>query len=1320
MLQRAENAEVTFLAARFSSGKPASTSPIGYSSFLLKRQRDILSASVTRTIVLLLAAMALALPLAAQSGMVMKGAVFFAGRQGRWTLLTAWTILFDTEENYDLAMDAAQKAEKIAESNGDDARTATSLRYLAVLYESKGKYAEAEAAVQRALALRQKILGADDPAVADLLVELARLDCKLNKQFQAEPLLVDAERIREKAFGKENASVADVLLERASVLSTERRYADAEPLYRLAIAVKRKVLGADDPDVADAVHSLAASYFDQARYAEAESLYKTALQIDEKFTGPDDPIVIPDLTNLAAVYEKLQENGKASEARQRAAHIQSEATGSLSGTEEHKQWIQLVKQSFTQFNAAEFSNETPIAQRAMRYSEAKFGPQDYRVAAFLVILATQYYQGQAAFKKAEPLMARALRIQEKTFGTEDASLSETLFSFGNLYVNERKNHEAESAYGRAVGIQQRVMNIRVAEDPFMHSSRSGLANVYRIQGRYGDAEKLFRDGLEAEGKATGPEPPRAYAMASLLTGLADIYRDEGKVDDAVPLLQRAIGCWDKAWGTGWEFYKHKTIALGESSLAAAYIQQHRYSDSEDAYERAIKLAGWRTDEDDTEMRWNLAQAYRLDHKFAKAEEILQRELDFDRQNNLNWHLDNTSKAIAGLYIDQDRYADAEKMVEQSLQIEQATMDPESPYLASTLYKLGEISFALARPQQADVFFQRSFAILEHQLQYYFSYMSEEDRLRVLSTVSYRFPVYFSFVERFHADSPQLTAQMYDLLLWQKGLVVRSIESLRQRVAASGDSEALALLDDLTARRTRLSNLMNSDAVVSEAARKNLAQLKAEANEVEQKLVARSQVFAEDQKGQAASWQKIRQALQASGADAAVEFVQFPFFDQKKWADTPHYAAIVITSHSDAPTFVELGDAAKLEGEPVRQYKEWIARPEAGVSGTVLQGSTSAVSPSAFFDAFWKPLDPALGPAKRVYVAPDGILNQVSFAVIPSADGRLLSDRYELRMVNSTVDLLRSAPQSRTTTAVLIGNPKFNLPEDELQRNLAELNRPVLKTALPKSEGPKTDDPRTDDAKADPVILASAGAPDRSWTTQRSHGLTRSAPDGDCAKLDVLPALPGTQAEVQGIYSMLQSNRWSANPPYTDSHALEEVVKRVHHPRVLHIATHGFFLADQTAQASPRDLTATAMEDPMLSSGLFFAGATSSVCGLTPATGADDGILTAYEASMLDLQGTELVVLSACNTGLGTNRSGEGVFGLRRAFQEAGAESVLISMWQVPDEETKRLMTLFYENWLAGKNKHEALRIAQWQLRNELKTEGRDSPFYWGAFVLVGP
>jgi CHAT domain-containing protein len=141
---------------------------------------------------------------------------------------------------------------------------------------------------------------------------------------------------------------------------------------------------------------------------------------------------------------------------------------------------------------------------------------------------------------------------------------------------------------------------------------------------------------------------------------------------------------------------------------------------------------------------------------------------------------------------------------------------------------------------------------------------------------------------------------------------------------------------------------------------------------------------------------------------------------------------------------------------------------------------------------------------------------------------------------------------------------------------------------------------------------------------------------------------------------------------------------------------------------------------MLRSGLFFAGAERALRGEAPVDGLEDGVLTAYEASTLDLEGTELVVLSACGTGLGEMQAGEGVFGLRRALQEAGAQSVLMTLWSVPDQETQQLMTLFYGNWLAGKDKPTALREAQQQLRQQVKKRyGRDLPFYWGAFVLVG-
>ena len=176
------------------------------------------------------------------------------------------------------------------------------------------------------------------------------------------------------------------------------------------------------------------------------------------------------------------------------------------------------------------------------------------------------------------------------------------------------------------------------------------------------------------------------------------------------------------------------------------------------------------------------------------------------------------------------------------------------------------------------------------------------------------------------------------------------------------------------------------------------------------------------------------------------------------------------------------------------------------------------------------------------------------------------------------------------------------------------------------------------------------------------------------------------------------------------------MKRISGPRVLHVATHGVFRPDAGPNANTRSSAAGGREDPMLRSGLLFAGANQARSG----TAVEDGELTAYEAIGLNLQGTELVVLSACETGLGTVRNGEGVFGLRRALEVAGAQTILMSLWDVPDLETRELMTRFYRLWLSGLEKPAALRRAQLQMRAVVKARyGRDLPYYWGAFVLTG-
>jgi CHAT domain-containing protein len=208
-------------------------------------------------------------------------------------------------------------------------------------------------------------------------------------------------------------------------------------------------------------------------------------------------------------------------------------------------------------------------------------------------------------------------------------------------------------------------------------------------------------------------------------------------------------------------------------------------------------------------------------------------------------------------------------------------------------------------------------------------------------------------------------------------------------------------------------------------------------------------------------------------------------------------------------------------------------------------------------------------------------------------------------------------------------------------------------------------------------------------------------------------LPGTRGESVRVASLLEVD------PTLEGAATEAIVKQTRGPRVLHIATHGFFLeADEnTARLGARGLKFRPESDaqvrddnPLLRSGLALAGAN------TGGAAGEDGVLTALEASSLDLRGTQLVVLSACETGLGEVDSGEGVYGLRRAFQLASSETQVMSLWEVDDAATETLMIAFYERLARGEARADALRAAQKQLR---KSKRYAHPYYWAAFILSG-
>lgn len=201
-------------------------------------------------------------------------------------------------------------------------------------------------------------------------------------------------------------------------------------------------------------------------------------------------------------------------------------------------------------------------------------------------------------------------------------------------------------------------------------------------------------------------------------------------------------------------------------------------------------------------------------------------------------------------------------------------------------------------------------------------------------------------------------------------------------------------------------------------------------------------------------------------------------------------------------------------------------------------------------------------------------------------------------------------------------------------------------------------------------------------------------------------LPGTHLEAVKISNLCDSLHISVEVKELKA-ASEEYIKSLKSPSILHIATHGFFLAQKNEEN-------TIYQDPLLRSGLLLANAEQGLEGNVK-QGQEDGILTAKEALTLQLNNTDLVIMSACETGLGDIKYGEGVYGLQRAFQQAGAKTIIISLWKVSDDATQQLMTYFYHNLLEKKmDKRIAFKQAQLSLMKKYP-----HPFFWGAFVMIG-
>lgn len=417
--------------------------------------------------------------------------------------------------------------------------------------------------------------------------------------------------------------------------------------------------------------------------------------------------------------------------------------------------------------------------------------------------------------------------------------------------------------------------------------------------------------------------------------------------------------------------------------------------------------------------------------------------------------------------------------------------------------------------------------------------------------------------------------------------------------------------------------------------------------------------------------RVRRAIPEGGVFIDIARVNLFRFDPKpraKLVDAAHYYAWIIPARDAGPIrIVDLGFAEIID-LTVRQAREAVhsAAGESGPLRTVGEVKATELAErelKLLAQDIWSPIAEHLGGVNSILISPDAGLWLAPWAALPVGDGKFLIEKYDLRYLVSARDLVTTqgpAPPPNRSPPSIFANPNFSLSAAE--------SAAALQATFPKEQ----------------------------FTAVARNSRTVLPPVAE---------LPHTAYEAETAKSALA--RFTGVEPvvYSQAYAHEEIVKKVRGPRVLVLSTHGFAL--------PVTANGRKIPNPYLRCGLLFAG-----CNQPPAD--QDGVLTALEIFGIDLQGTELVVLSACETGLGEIHHGEGVAGLRQAFQLAGAKAVVSSLWQVPDRDSALIMSDFFANCAAGMPKSQSLRAAQLK-RIESRREkfGAAHPFFWAAWTYTG-
>lgn len=983
-------------------------------------------------------------------------------------------------------------------------------------------------------------------------------------------------------------------------------------------------------------------------------------------------------------------------------------------------WRELLNRADSLSKVAAYDSAIVLTRLALKTAEDQFGQDDTAGARVLDQMGVYYYY-KADYVEAESLWKRALAIRQEALGPEHPSIAPILDHLAGVWWELGKDTEVELFYKRALAIKEKSLG---PDHPYVARTLGGLADYYRNRGKYAEAEPLHKRALTIRERSLGithPEVARSlnnlsvlyweqgkYAQAELLckralaicektlgpehpnlgyplSVLANIYLYQGRYTKAGVLLERVLAIREKKLGS-----EHLYVGHAANTLAAVRQRQSRYVEAESLYNRAAAIIEKALGRDHLYMAMalnNIAGLYLEQGKYPEAHPLCERALVISENALGPEHpqLGHSLMQLANLYLHQDKYSEAEPLLERSLRIREKGFGPEHPDVAECLESFSQHHRLLGNHTEGLEMAGTAFKIRQKNFSDNASVVSEKDALTYSRFMRNSANNYLSIFFDTELSEDTLLGQVANVIVASKGKVSDEIFARNKSLVTETDSATLALAEAYRYAKFRLAKLYveGPGEDKPEHYRRMLDSLSKEKEELESELARRSASF------------KRKQALQDVSADRIAELIpdrsvliEYLKYDRlpKKDEGVPSYLAVVLDS-KDNVSVVDLGPADAIDSIVARYRTHFLKIAAEGASPEKSDMARYGEIALEFYKLVWKPIADKMDKVDLVFVAPDGALNMVSFAGLMGEDGKYLIEKYAIQYLSAGRDLLRLKYEDPLGSGLLaMGDPAFDASAQAR-----------LETTAPE--------------------LVEAEKPEISLYAIRN---VRSGCDY-LHKLKV-PPLPTTSEEIRVVCENWKSFSKEPAQSFVKVGASEENFKReASGKRVIHLATHGYYLTDEclpkTRRASFGSTDIVVGENPLLLSGLLLAGANLHGEG-ADSLGTEDGILTAEEISTMDLRGTQMVVLSACETGLGEVKSGEGVYGLRRAFQMAGARSVVVSLWPVSDRATAEMMSQLYSS--RSENLPKLMqRIAKSQIAKLERTGQTTHPYSWGAFIAIG-